>query len=66
MLSKWYKMTTTTKDRNGIEYISTMEGNKYPFFGGCSCWGGGGGAECVGTRGGHPPVCSGKDFPRPC
>lgn len=33
VLAKWYKPLSTTKDRNGIEYISTMEGLKYPFFG---------------------------------
>ncbi|KXZ56974.1 hypothetical protein GPECTOR_1g88 [Gonium pectorale] len=33
VLAKWYKPLSTTKDRNGTEYISTMEGIKYPFFG---------------------------------
>jgi hypothetical protein len=33
ILPKWYKALTTTKDRNGLDYISTMEGVKYPFFG---------------------------------
>ncbi|KAG2482320.1 hypothetical protein HYH03_018742 [Edaphochlamys debaryana] len=33
VLAKWYKPLSTTLDRNGIEYISTMEGVKYPFFG---------------------------------
>ena len=29
------RILSTTKDRNGTEYISTMEAIKYPFFGGC-------------------------------
>ncbi|KAG2450314.1 hypothetical protein HYH02_004819 [Chlamydomonas schloesseri] len=33
VLAKWYKPLSTTLDRNGTEYISTMEGIKYPFFG---------------------------------
>ncbi len=33
VLSQWYTPLSTTLDRNGIEYISTMEGIKYPFFG---------------------------------
>eukprot|EP00955_Chlamydomonas_euryale_P058226 357001-Chlamydomonas_euryale.AAC.18 len=33
VLSDWYKILTTTKDRQGIEYISSMEAKKYPFFG---------------------------------
>ncbi|GIL44397.1 hypothetical protein Vafri_1876 [Volvox africanus] len=33
VLADWYKPLTTTLDRNGLEYISTMEGIKYPFFG---------------------------------
>lgn len=33
LLSQWYTPLSTTLDRNGIEYISTMEGIKYPFFG---------------------------------
>ncbi|KAG2441123.1 hypothetical protein HXX76_003975 [Chlamydomonas incerta] len=33
ILAKWYKPLSTTLDRNGTEYISTMEGVKYPFFG---------------------------------
>jgi gamma-glutamyl hydrolase len=32
-LAEWYRIITTTKDRNGLEYISTIEGVKYPFFG---------------------------------
>ena len=32
-LKKWYHQLTTTKDRNGLEYISTIEGIKYPFTG---------------------------------
>ncbi len=32
-LSDWYSIISTTKDRNGIEYISTMEAKKYPFSG---------------------------------
>lgn len=34
ILSQWYNILSTTKDRNGTEYISTMEGKKYPFTGG--------------------------------
>jgi hypothetical protein len=48
-LAEWFSVLSTTKDRNGLEYISTIEGVKYPFFGkgkekrdGC-CGGGGGG-----------------------
>ncbi|GAX73090.1 hypothetical protein CEUSTIGMA_g543.t1 [Chlamydomonas eustigma] len=33
VLSEWYTVLSTTKDRNGTEYISSMEGKKYPFFG---------------------------------
>ncbi|GIL92877.1 hypothetical protein Vretimale_14806 [Volvox reticuliferus] len=33
VLADWYKPLSTTLDRNGLEYISTMEGIKYPFFG---------------------------------
>eukprot|EP00878_Enallax_costatus_P015279 GHUV01015998.1.p1 GENE.GHUV01015998.1~~GHUV01015998.1.p1 ORF type:complete len:381 (+),score=77.51 GHUV01015998.1:217-1359(+) len=33
ILDQWFNILTTTKDRNGIEYISTMEAKKYPFFG---------------------------------
>ena len=29
-----FTILTTTKDRNGTEYISTIEAKKYPFFGG--------------------------------
>lgn len=32
-LARWYNVLSTTKDRNGLEYISTIEGVKYPFFG---------------------------------
>ena len=32
-LDQWFNILTTTKDRNGIEYISTVEAKKYPFFG---------------------------------
>jgi gamma-glutamyl hydrolase len=32
-LAEWYSIVSTTKDRNGLEYISTIEGKKYPFFG---------------------------------
>jgi gamma-glutamyl hydrolase len=38
VLSQWYNILSTSKDRNGLEYISTMEGKKYPFTGG---WGAG-------------------------
>ncbi|MEW5303346.1 MAG: hypothetical protein WDW36_006048 [Sanguina aurantia] len=33
ILEEWYTPLSTTKDRNGTEYISTMEGKKYPFSG---------------------------------
>ncbi len=33
VLSEWYNVLSTTRDRNGTEYISTMEGKKYPFTG---------------------------------
>jgi hypothetical protein len=32
-LAEWYNVLSTTKDRNGLEYISSIEGVKYPFFG---------------------------------
>lgn len=32
-LDEWYNIVSTTKDRNGQEYVSTVEGKKYPFFG---------------------------------
>lgn len=33
ILKQWYNILTTSKDRDGIEYISTMEAKKYPFTG---------------------------------
>lgn len=33
ILSKWYNILTTSKDRAGVEYISTMEAKAYPFTG---------------------------------
>jgi gamma-glutamyl hydrolase len=33
ILKKWYNILSTTLDRNGVEYISTIEGKKYPFTG---------------------------------
>jgi hypothetical protein len=33
ILSKWFNILTTSKDRDGVEYISTMEAKKYPFTG---------------------------------
>jgi gamma-glutamyl hydrolase len=33
ILSKWYNILTTSKDRSGVEYISTMEAKAYPFTG---------------------------------
>lgn len=33
ILKDWVVPLTTTKDRNGIEYISTIEFKNYPFFG---------------------------------
>lgn len=35
VLKDFFTILTTTKDRNGTEYISTIEAKKYPFFGGC-------------------------------
>lgn len=32
-LKEWYNILSTTRDRNGVEYISTVEGKMYPFFG---------------------------------
>jgi gamma-glutamyl hydrolase len=37
ILSEWYSVLSTSKDRNGLEYISTMEGKKYPFTGELGC-----------------------------
>ncbi|KAL6765833.1 class I glutamine amidotransferase-like protein [Haematococcus lacustris] len=33
VLASWYNIVSTSEDRNGTEYISTMEGKKYPFTG---------------------------------
>ncbi len=33
VLKDFYTILTTTKDRNGTEYISTIEAKNYPFFG---------------------------------
>lgn len=33
ILKQWYNILTTSKDRDGIEYVSTMEAKKYPFTG---------------------------------
>lgn len=33
ILKDWYQVLSTTRDRNGTEYVSTIEGKKYPFFG---------------------------------
>ena len=33
VLSAWYNILSTSKDRNGTEYVSSMEGKKMPFFG---------------------------------
>lgn len=33
VLSQWYDVLTTTKDRNGLEYVSTVEARRYPFTG---------------------------------
>lgn len=35
ILDQWFNILTTTKDRNGTVYISTMEAKKYPFTGKC-------------------------------
>ncbi|KAJ9526302.1 hypothetical protein QJQ45_009791 [Haematococcus lacustris] len=35
VLASWYNIISTSMDRNGTEYISTMEGKKYPFTGMC-------------------------------
>lgn len=41
VLKQWYNIVSTSKDRNGVEYVSTMEGKKYPFSGECDgVWGG--------------------------
>ena len=34
LLGEWFKVLTTSKDRKGLEYISTVEAKKYPFTGG--------------------------------
>jgi gamma-glutamyl hydrolase len=34
VLGSFYNVLSTSKDRNGLEYISTIEGKKYPFTGG--------------------------------
>ena len=31
-LDQFYKVITTNVDRNGVEFVSTMEGRKYPFY----------------------------------
>lgn len=33
VLAKWYTILSTTRDRNGTEYVSTVEGKNYPFTG---------------------------------
>lgn len=33
VLAEWFNVLTTAKDRNGQEYISTIEAKKYPFVG---------------------------------
>ncbi|GBF96107.1 gamma-glutamyl hydrolase [Raphidocelis subcapitata] len=33
ILGNFFNILTTTKDRNGLEYISTVEAKKYPFVG---------------------------------
>ena len=33
VLADWYTILSTTKDREGIRYVSSMEGNHFPFFG---------------------------------
>ncbi len=38
ILSEWYTIISTTKDRNGTEYVSSMEGKKMPFFGESQRW----------------------------
>ena len=37
ILKDFYNVLTTSKDRNGLEYISTLEAKKYPFTGGLGC-----------------------------
>jgi hypothetical protein len=49
ILAEWYSVLSTTFDRKGVEYISTIEGKKYPFTGTMA-----GRAACVGT-----PACCG-------
>ena len=36
ILKETYTIISTTKDRNGTEYVSTVENKKYPFTGACS------------------------------
>ncbi|XP_068673349.1 gamma-glutamyl hydrolase-like isoform X2 [Montipora capricornis] len=31
--AKFFKLLSTNKDKNGLEFISTIEGNEYPIFG---------------------------------
>ena len=31
-LNSFFKVLSTNKDRNGLEFVSTLEGNKYPIF----------------------------------
>jgi gamma-glutamyl hydrolase len=33
LLGEWFNVLTTSKDRKGLEYISTVEAKKYPFTG---------------------------------
>lgn len=33
LLGEWFNILTTSKDRKGLEYISTVEAKKYPFTG---------------------------------
>lgn len=33
ILGEWFNILSTSKDRNGLEYISTVEAKKYPFTG---------------------------------
>ncbi|CAG9461317.1 unnamed protein product [Pedinophyceae sp. YPF-701] len=33
VLNDWFRILSTSVDRNGTEYVSTMEARKYPFFG---------------------------------
>ena len=37
ILKSFYNILSTSQDRNGVTYISTIEGKKYPFTGAHGC-----------------------------